>query len=264
MRKGLKIAFVLVVLAIIGIYIVGGGFGEQSMRKEYLSTNTQFAHRGCYGSLAENSLEGFNKALQLGYQAIETDVSFTRDKQLILFHDENAKRLLGVDSLITDITFNTIKHKPLRFYDRQTKNSVLKLDDFLKTAPKNVKVYLDIKTHSFEVADSLINLISRNNYYNQVGIANSNVVFLSYFKHKDANINTILEGFNKNKEWTYTFIPAKYKPDYVASFLKEVDKAHIKWLSKHNMLHRKIVYGVTNQDLLTVQKFSLKHWIIDP
>ena len=45
------------------------------------------AHRGASAEAAENSLEAFEKAIQVGSDLIEFDVRRTRDDQLIAFHD---------------------------------------------------------------------------------------------------------------------------------------------------------------------------------
>jgi glycerophosphoryl diester phosphodiesterase len=44
-------------------------------------------HRGCRGLLPENSLPAMLRALQLGVNTLEMDISFTKDKQVILSHE---------------------------------------------------------------------------------------------------------------------------------------------------------------------------------
>jgi glycerophosphoryl diester phosphodiesterase len=46
-----------------------------------------FAHRGASGHAPENTIEGFDLAIEMGTKAIETDVKATLDGQLVLFHD---------------------------------------------------------------------------------------------------------------------------------------------------------------------------------
>jgi glycerophosphoryl diester phosphodiesterase len=50
-------------------------------------TTLVVAHRGASAEAAENSLEAFEKAIQVGSDLIEFDVLRTRDDQLIAFHD---------------------------------------------------------------------------------------------------------------------------------------------------------------------------------
>jgi glycerophosphoryl diester phosphodiesterase len=45
-----------------------------------------FGHRGCRGMLPENSIEGFQKAIDLGVDGIEFDVVVNKDKQIVISH----------------------------------------------------------------------------------------------------------------------------------------------------------------------------------
>ena len=45
-----------------------------------------FGHRGCRGMLPENSIEGFQKAINLGADGIEFDVVVNKDKQIVISH----------------------------------------------------------------------------------------------------------------------------------------------------------------------------------
>ena len=53
------------------------------------------AHRGLHDeALPENSIPAFRAAVEAGY-AIETDVHFSKDGKLIVFHDDNLYRMTG-------------------------------------------------------------------------------------------------------------------------------------------------------------------------
>lgn len=47
------------------------------------------AHRGAARFAPENTTAAFAKATELGANAIEVDVSATKDKYLVMWHDEN-------------------------------------------------------------------------------------------------------------------------------------------------------------------------------
>lgn len=73
------------------------------------------AHRGLYrnGSEApENTLPAFQKAVRAGL-GIELDVQLTKDKQLVVFHDYDLKRMTGVDLKIKDCMYADLKHYTL-------------------------------------------------------------------------------------------------------------------------------------------------------
>lgn len=68
---------------------------------------TTYAHRGLHtndGRVPENSLAAFQAAVQAGY-GVELDVQFTADKQIVVFHDNNLKRMCGVDKRVDELTY---------------------------------------------------------------------------------------------------------------------------------------------------------------
>ena len=59
-----------------------------------------FAHRGGASLAPENTLAAFDAAARLGADAIETDVRLTRDRTVVVFHDDTTARLCGVPGTI--------------------------------------------------------------------------------------------------------------------------------------------------------------------
>ncbi|MBW1605663.1 glycerophosphodiester phosphodiesterase family protein [Lactobacillus sp. Sy-1] len=68
-----------------------------------------FAHRGDKRDAPENTLIAFQKALELGVDGIETDVHLTKDRQLVIIHDESVERTTGHVGLVNDLTLAELK-----------------------------------------------------------------------------------------------------------------------------------------------------------
>jgi glycerophosphoryl diester phosphodiesterase len=51
-----------------------------------------FGHRGCRGIMPENSIEGFQKAMDLGVDGIEFDVVVNKDKEIVISHEPYMER----------------------------------------------------------------------------------------------------------------------------------------------------------------------------
>ena len=51
------------------------------------------AHRGSSEAAPENTIAAFNRALDAGVNAIETDIRLSRDGVPVLVHDENLLRV---------------------------------------------------------------------------------------------------------------------------------------------------------------------------
>jgi glycerophosphoryl diester phosphodiesterase len=62
-----------------------------------------YAHRGASAERPENTLPAFDRALELGVDALETDVHVTRDGVLIVSHDETAQRMAAVPARWEDV-----------------------------------------------------------------------------------------------------------------------------------------------------------------
>jgi hypothetical protein len=194
---------------------------------------------------------------------VETDVNFTKDHKLVLLHDNNLKRLLGIDKDINDLNWEDIENLNIRHEDKISSNNVLTLENLLQEDYGFQTVYLDFKITSKTIADSLLSLMEKYNAYDRFLIADANILFLAYLKFKNPNIQTVLEGFNKGKEWIYSLIPERYKPNYWASFYSEVDESHLSFLKNKQLLKRKIVYGIDKHNIEEALEMGLVHLIVD-
>jgi glycerophosphoryl diester phosphodiesterase len=54
-----------------------------------------YAHRGAAAERPENTMPAFERAVEIGVDALEMDVHLTRDDQLIVVHDDTALRTAG-------------------------------------------------------------------------------------------------------------------------------------------------------------------------
>ena len=57
-----------------------------------------YAHRGASAELPENTLPAFERAVEIGVDALEMDVQMTRDEQLIVVHDDHCARTTGAQT----------------------------------------------------------------------------------------------------------------------------------------------------------------------
>ena len=112
--------------------------------------STPVAHRGLHGDVPENSLAAFAAAFRAGY-AVETDVHFTKDKKVVLFHDDSLLRMTGDPRAVADCTFEELSHLTLG----GTEEKIPLLSEFLSLTDENTAILLEIKneptadTHEF-------------------------------------------------------------------------------------------------------------------
>jgi glycerophosphoryl diester phosphodiesterase len=67
------------------------------------------AHRGASAYAPENTMAAFRKAVEMGAPEVETDVGFTKDHRLILFHDRSLERTTNGTGLPSDYTLEELK-----------------------------------------------------------------------------------------------------------------------------------------------------------
>lgn len=70
------------------------------------------AHRGIHDNknIYENTLESFKLAIKKGY-IIELDIRITKDKQVIVFHDKNTKRITNQERIVEESTYKELNNQ---------------------------------------------------------------------------------------------------------------------------------------------------------
>lgn len=123
------------------------------------------AHRGVHNNkdIPENSLTAFKKAIRKEY-AIEFDIEITKDSKLVIHHDDNLKRMTGVDKEVENLTLDEIRE--LRLLD--TDEQIPTLTEVLELVAG--KVLLDIEIKSTKRVKEVVDLVLRelDNYNGRV------------------------------------------------------------------------------------------------
>ena len=86
------------------VFLVAPGKRDLKQRAPFVGRN--FAHRGLHRidkSTPENSAAAFEHASRIGYGS-ELDVHLTADGELAVFHDDDTKRLCGVEGRVSDMS----------------------------------------------------------------------------------------------------------------------------------------------------------------
>ena len=106
------------------------------------------AHRGLHDidkGTPENSLAAFAAAVARGY-AIENDIHVTADGAVVVFHDNNLKRMCGVDVNIEESTLSELRKYTLL----GTNEHIPTLKECLDLVDGRVPLLIEFKSQSFE------------------------------------------------------------------------------------------------------------------
>ena len=136
------------------------------------------AHRGLSGIEPENTSFAFVAAGNRSYFGIETDIHTTADGDFILTHDDNAKRVSGVECEIESTDFATLRALPLfdmeGFSDREAIHMPT-LEEYVRICKRYEKLcVLELKNHMSEAdVRRIIDRIEAEDYL-------SSVIFISF------------------------------------------------------------------------------------
>ena len=123
--------------------------------KDYLNYNglAVMAHRGGSLEAPENTIESFNYSLEIGSDIIETDIQLSSDGIPYIFHDDDLKRITGLEKNFNELSSSEIDELNI-FGDHK----IPTLEETLKQFP-NTKFQIDFKTD--EVVDPAIEIINK-------------------------------------------------------------------------------------------------------
>ncbi len=123
---------------------------EKNMKtKKYL-----IAHRGYSGAAPENTKLAFDIAKEFGFDGMEIDIHMTKDKKIIVIHDETIDRTSNGKGAIENMTLSQLQKFD---YGRQFKinelpfQKLLTLEEFLKLYIDKFKILnIEVKTDECE------------------------------------------------------------------------------------------------------------------
>jgi len=213
-----------------------------------------YAHRGASGEFAEGSQAAYLAAIEQGSDGFECDVRLTKDKQIICYHDKDAKRLSNLDLKIADTN-----------YDRLKKSiNPLKLEQLLDLAIKSKKDLVIESKHPVptggEIERSVHKLLkNKNKEINQSGIQIFLISFsfLATLRNKKSSYKS---GLLISKK-----ILAKFNPtDLIAANIEIIRSDHSFVLNQMRKGKQVIVWTVNDEDDLKLcQDLGVKAVITD-
>ena len=264
--KALFILIILIILVYVSLVYFQGGFGKKDpviLPVKNQDSVLLFAHRGVTEKFPENSREAIEQAKKLKFKGLEVDIRKSADNQFILFHDENAGRLLGIDTNIYNLTTRQIKGYKLLIDKDTSKSMVMTLPEMLDEYRGDFIIYLDMKLKGIAEVDELVHLIWTYDLSGSVIIANVNPLVIFYVEYNYPAIMTALEGFDSGKEWMWRLMPKDLKPDFLSGFASKVDEKHVEWLKKKDLLGSRIVYGIDSTNYQAMVDLGVKKMIVD-
>ena len=213
-----------------------------------------YAHRGASGEFAEGSKAAYLAAIEQGSDGFECDVRLTKDKQIICYHDKDAKRLSNLDLKIADTNYDQL----------QKAINPLKLEQLLDLAIKSKKDLVIESKHPVptggEIERAVHKLLKgRTKEIDQSGIQIFLISFslLATLRNKKSSYKS---GYLVSKK-----ILAKFNPtDLIAVNIEIIRSDHSFVLNQMRKGKQVIVWTVNDEnDLKLCQDLGVKAVITD-
>jgi len=176
-------------------------------------------HRGARAYEIENTLESFQKAIELGVNAIELDVRKSKDGKLVIFHDDNLKKVFGKDIPVNHATLKELK--------QSTENKIPTLEEALKTIGRKVeKILIELKEVGYE--KKVLEIVKKEKLKDRVIIISFHEQALSNVRKLDKEIEAgLIYSKYQNPVDAALQLNAQYLvPIYRFTHTRDVEKAH--------------------------------------
>jgi glycerophosphoryl diester phosphodiesterase len=181
----------------------------------------KIGHRGARAYEPENTLRSFQKAIELGVNAVELDVRRTRDDQLVVIHNANVNKTTDGNGSVNELTLNEIKG-----FVTEKGEKVPTLEEALQFLGKRVTILVELKETGIE--EQVLNLVHKKGLTENIIIISFHEDALRKVRELDPEIITgLIYVRHKNPVQTALNLNAQYMlPLYRFTHSANIKKAH--------------------------------------
>jgi len=153
-------------------------------------------HRGFIGKYPENSLLAFRRAIEAGADGIELDVWLSRDRRVIVMHDETIDRTSDMKGKQKEMSLEELKKADIGMGER-----IPTLEEVFEVLPKGALINIELK--DADAAGEVAKIVRENNP-ERVMISSFDIEALKEYRRHD--MDTVM-GLLIDKEEVVPLIP---------------------------------------------------------
>lgn len=182
-----------------------------------------FAHRGLHNQkegVIENTKEAFQLAIQYQY-AIELDVHLLKDGEIVVFHDDNLERLLGINQEIRDLTFPQMQ----QLLWEKNGIELSKFSDILNLVNGKVPLLIELKYDADVIALSKKVEHMLKTYTGQYAVQSFHPYVVRWFKKYSPNTvrGQLYMDEGKKNWWRNHIFNYLGKPDFISYNIQDLN-----------------------------------------
>ncbi|AGB40804.1 glycerophosphoryl diester phosphodiesterase [Halobacteroides halobius DSM 5150] len=157
----------------------------------------KIGHRGAPILAPENTLASFRQAITCGVDMIELDIQLTKDNQLVVFHDDDLSRIVGVNTRVEELTLAKLKEFDIgSSFDKDFKEErIPTLQEVIQLVKGQVKLNIELKPRVANrevLLRKLVVLLEEEQFKDKVIISSFNHWLLKDLKEIDSTIKTAI------------------------------------------------------------------------
>jgi len=195
-------------------------------------------HRGAAALEPENTLLSIKRAMDIGVDAIEIDVHFSKDKELVVIHDATVDRTTNGKGPVSNYTVQEIKR-----LDAGKGEAIPTLQEVIDLIDKRVMLIIELKEEGTE--RPVVDIIVRNNLFDKVCVISFWHRLVKTVKEMDGRIKTgvLLVGSPVD-----TCIAAQASADMLVMKYTFVDREFVKIVHKTGL--KVFIWNIDDRDFL--------------
>ena len=142
-------------------------------------------HRGAAGLAPENTFAGFDLALEIGVDGIETDVQRTKDGKLVLFHADRLERTTNGIGVLQETPWQELQHLDAGswFDDKYAGERIPLLVELLKRY--GTRTYLDLEIKQIGIECEVLDMVEQLNLLDRVAFTSRDFPIICNLKKRN-------------------------------------------------------------------------------
>ena len=202
-------------------------------------------HRGAPSLERENTIPSFQSALQNNVDGLEFDVQYTKDHELVVYHDfhiQNNNQTFN----IADITLEQLKAFNLNYV-------IPTFEEVLNICPFDKVINVEIKSQNIyntKLIRHILKILSKYNFQNNIIISSFNPFVLLELKRQTKKLKIgLLWSKDITEKWYVTHYSYKLlKPNSFHADIKYMNQEISNWAHSKGM--KLFLYTVNTQEQL--------------
>ncbi len=196
----------------------------------------RIAHRGSSIQYPENTMLAFRKAIEQGVDYIEMDLHLTKDREIVIIHDETLERTTNGKGLVWDQTL-----AELRQYDAGLGEHIPTLVEGVDLVrPTPVRLCLEMKyevertytdkylEEGLATTEAVIKFLDRSGFKDRVVLTSFSPIILQHIKELEPRLPLVMDPYPQDGSLTPKEVMAQVLPsraNIVAYYYSSIDEA---------------------------------------